>query len=73
MITFSHMERRKLLCMHSPISSLAKQYMLFDLHDLDMIEVFRSTSYYFANRVYLTLLDDPRLCSGDDVLWCPSW
>lgn len=51
---------------------LLKELGLFDLHDLDMVEVFGATADDFAKGVDLALLDDPRLCARDDALWGPA-
>lgn len=56
----------------APVMGLLKELGLFDLHDLDMVEVFGATADDFAKGVDLALLDDPRLCARDDALWGPA-
>lgn len=48
---------------HAPILRLFEELSLFDLHDLDMVQVFRATPDYFPKGVDFALLDDPRLCA----------
>lgn len=56
----------------SPFLRLLKGCALFHSHDLDVIEIFCYTPHYSALWINLTLFDHPRLCPGDNTLWCPS-
>ena len=43
-----------------------ERYVLFDAHNLDMIQILGRTPYDPMHRVYLALFDDPALCFGHD-------
>ena len=43
-----------------------ERYVLFDAHNLDVVQVFRRAPYDTMHRVYFTLLDDPALRLGHD-------
>lgn len=52
--------------LHLPILALPQHDVLLDLHDLDMIQVFRSTNNRPPLRIDLALLNNPRLGTADE-------
>ena len=56
---------------HVPVLGLLKELCLFDLHNLDVVQVLCAAPDHFSKGIDFALLDDPRLCARDDALRGP--
>lgn len=56
-----------------PIRYFAQLHSLMDLHNLDMVQIFRPASYNFAIRVNFTLLNDPAFRPRHNPFRRPLW